>query len=64
MELQTYSLAPEGARITDFESVCCHPLFLFNEHGDCLSATLRLGNGIALKIMQKECTKWDGNECK
>jgi hypothetical protein len=27
-----------------FESVCYHPLFLFNEHGDCLGATLRPGN--------------------
>ena len=27
-----------------FESVCDHPLFLFNDHGDCLAATLRSGN--------------------
>jgi hypothetical protein len=27
-----------------FESVCFHPLFLFNEHGDCLAAKLRSGN--------------------
>ena len=27
-----------------FESVCDHPLFLFNEHGDCVAATLRPGN--------------------
>ena len=27
-----------------FESVCYHPLFLFNEHGDCVAATLRPGN--------------------
>ena len=26
------------------ESVCYHPLFLFNDHGDCLAATLRPGN--------------------
>ena len=24
-----------------FETVCCHPLFLSNDHGDCLAATLR-----------------------
>jgi hypothetical protein len=24
-----------------FESVCYHPLFLFNSHGDCLAAKLR-----------------------
>ena len=27
-----------------FESVCYHPLFLFNDHGDCLTAKLRSGN--------------------
>jgi Transposase DDE domain group 1 len=26
-----------------FESVCYHPLFVFNQHGDCLAATLRPG---------------------
>ena len=27
-----------------FATVCYHPLFLFNEHGDCLAAMLRPGN--------------------
>ena len=27
-----------------FESVCYHPLFAFNQNGDCLAATLRPGN--------------------
>ena len=27
-----------------FESVCYHPLFLFNDHGDCLAVKLRSGN--------------------
>ena len=27
-----------------FESVCYHPLFLFNDQGDCLAASLRPGN--------------------
>jgi hypothetical protein len=27
-----------------FESVCYHPLFVFNQEGDCLAATLRPGN--------------------
>lgn len=27
-----------------FETVCSHPLFLFNDFGDCLAATLRPGN--------------------
>jgi Transposase DDE domain group 1 len=27
-----------------FESVCYHPLFVFNQDGDCLAATLRSGN--------------------
>ena len=27
-----------------FASVCYHPLFLFNDHGDCVAAKLRPGN--------------------
>jgi hypothetical protein len=27
-----------------FETFCYHPLFLFNDHGDCLAAKLRPGN--------------------
>ena len=27
-----------------FESVCYHPLFVFNQDGDCLAAKLRPGN--------------------
>src|SRR5438093_8002017 len=27
-----------------FESVCYHPLFVFNQHGDCLATKLRPGN--------------------
>src|SRR5207245_11639136 len=27
-----------------FESVCYHPLFVFNQKGDCLAAKLRPGN--------------------
>ncbi len=27
-----------------FESVCCHPLFVFTEEGDCVAARLRAGN--------------------
>ncbi len=35
----------EGSAYTGhFESVCYHPLFLFNDHGDCLAAKLRSGN--------------------
>jgi hypothetical protein len=37
--------AQEGSAYNGhFESVCYHPLFLFNERGDCLGATLRPGN--------------------
>ena len=37
--------AQEGSAYNGhFESVCSHPLFLFNEHGDCVAATLRPGN--------------------
>jgi len=34
----------ESAYNGHFESVCYHPLFVFNQHGDCLVATLRPGN--------------------
>ena len=33
-----------GAYNGHFETVCYHPLFLFNDHGDCLAAKLRSGN--------------------
>ena len=33
-----------GAYNGHFESVCYHPLFLFNDHGDCLATKLRPGN--------------------
>ena len=37
--------AQEGSAYNGhFETVCYHPLFLFNEHGDCLAASLRPGN--------------------
>jgi hypothetical protein len=37
--------AQEGSAYNGhFESVCYHPLFLFNSHGDCLAAKLRPGN--------------------
>ena len=34
----------ESAYNGHFESVCYHPLFVFNHEGDCLAATLRPGN--------------------
>ncbi len=34
----------ESAYNGHFESVCYHPLFVFNQDGDCLAATLRPGN--------------------
>ena len=34
-----------GAYNGHFESVCYHPLLLSNQHGDCLAAKLRPGNG-------------------
>ncbi|MGC2017328.1 MAG: hypothetical protein WA657_15940, partial [Candidatus Acidiferrales bacterium] len=36
-----------------FESVCYHPLFLFNRHGDCLAAKLRPGNVHSAKDSDK-----------
>ena len=36
---------PQGSAYNGhFESVCYHPLLLFNQHGDCLGAKLRPGN--------------------
>ena len=32
-----------------FESVCYHPLLLFNQHGDCLAAKLRAGNASSVE---------------
>jgi hypothetical protein len=34
----------EQRRAGHFETVCYHPLFLFNHHGDCLAAKLRARN--------------------
>ena len=36
--------SPVHAYNGHFESVCYHPLLLFNQHGDCLAAKLRPGN--------------------
>ena len=33
-----------GAYNGHFDTVCYHPLFLFNDHGDCLAAKVRPGN--------------------
>ncbi len=46
---QLDGLAEGGAQVqsaynSHFESVCYHPLFVFNQDGDCLAATLRPGN--------------------
>ncbi len=39
------STANEGSAYNGhFESLCYHPLLLFNQHGDCLGAKLRPGN--------------------
>ena len=38
-------VAQEGSAYSGrSEPVCCRPLFLVNDHGDCLGATLRRGN--------------------
>ena len=39
----------------NFESVCYHPLLLFNEHGDCVAATLRTGYSPEGKA-ERQCT--------
>jgi hypothetical protein len=43
-ESPTHGQQEGSAYNGDFESVCYHPLFLFNNHGDCLAARLRSGN--------------------
>jgi hypothetical protein len=43
-ESPVYGGQEQSAYNGHFESVCYHPLFVFNQDGDCLAATLRPGN--------------------
>jgi hypothetical protein len=43
-EVPVYGEQEQSAYNGYFESTCFHPLFLFNEDGDCLAAKLRPGN--------------------
>jgi len=43
-ESPVYGDQEEATYNGHFETVCYHPLFLFNEFGDCERATLRSGN--------------------
>ena len=43
-ESPVHGAQEESAYNGHFESVCYHPLFVFNHEGDCLAATLRPGN--------------------
>ena len=43
-ESPVYGAQEQSAYNGHFESVCYHPLFVFNQDGDCLAATLRPGN--------------------
>jgi hypothetical protein len=43
-ESPVYGAQEQSAYNGHFESVCYHPLFVFNQEGDCLAATLRPGN--------------------
>ena len=43
-ESPVHGAQEQSAYTGHFESVCYHPLFVFNQHGDCLAATLRPGN--------------------
>jgi hypothetical protein len=51
-----------------FESVCYHPLFVFNQEGDCLAAKLRPGNvhmrtgGAAIHWTRLSCHRFQANE--
>ncbi len=43
-EIPVYGEQEQGAYNGYFESICFHPLLLFNREGDCLAAKLRPGN--------------------
>lgn len=43
-EIPFYGQQEHNAYIGHFESMCYHPLLLFNREGDCLAAKLRPGN--------------------
>jgi hypothetical protein len=43
-ESPVHGAQEESAYNGHFESVCYHPLFVFNQHGDCIAAKLRPGN--------------------
>ena len=43
-ELPVYGQQEQSAYKGHFESMCYHPLLLFNRDGDCLAAKLRPGN--------------------
>jgi hypothetical protein len=43
-EIQVYGQQEQSAYNGHFESMCYHPLLLFNREGDCLAAKLRPGN--------------------
>jgi Transposase DDE domain group 1 len=44
-----------------FESVCYHPLFVFNPEGDCLAAKLRPGNVplVRYRSFEYQAASWD-----
>jgi hypothetical protein len=43
-ESPVYGAQDQSTYNRHFESVCYHPLFIFNQNGDCLGAKLRPGN--------------------
>jgi hypothetical protein len=43
-EIRVYGQQEQSAYNGHFESMCYHPLLLFNREGDCLAAKLRPGN--------------------
>ena len=43
-EIRVYGQQEHSAYNGHFESMCYHPLLLFNREGDCLAAKLRPGN--------------------
>src|SRR6266550_5655968 len=47
-----------------FESVCYHPLFVFNPEGDCLAAKLRPGNVHSAEGWDKVLHRFRANEVR
>ncbi len=67
-EIPVYGQQEQSAYNGHFESICYHPLLLFNREGDCLAAKLRPGNVHSaegwheLLLPEIERQQWMGKE--